>query len=225
MKVVTLKNEDSVTVSEIFRELVLKYSANDGTFRFVEVDIKEKTREHPNVFYRHMYLNFGSEVLIRKNSETLASIASFLGSDHATANHAVKKYKDEYSNTRFGFHKWYIRTYEFLREETMRLYTQGKVEEGLASLDMKAITKEEINVIEEYKKSHKLNQRKIAKLEDKVANYSEIQMSKDLENIRLREKIQELEKKLILSETNYKLIKSEHSEIYEKYKGKKNIKV
>jgi len=225
MKVVTLKNEDSVTVSEIFRELVLKYSANDGTFRFVEVDIKEKTREHPNVFYRHMYLNFGSEVLIRKNSETLASIASFLGSDHATANHAVKKYKDEYSNTRFGFHKWYIRTYEFLREETMRLYTQGKVEEGLASLDMKAITKEEINVIEEYKKSHKLNQRKIAKLEDKVANYSEIQMSKDLENIRLREKIQELEKKLILSETNYKLIKSEHSEIYEKYKGEKNIKV
>jgi len=225
MKVVTLKNEDSVTVSEIFRELVLKYSANDGTFRFVEVDIKEKTREHPNVFYRHMYLNFGSEVLIRKNSETLASIASFLGSDHATANHAVKKYKDEYSNTRFGFHKWYIRTYEFLREETMRLYTQGKVEEGLASLDMKAITKEEINVIEEYKKSHKLDQRKIAKLENKVANYSEIQISKDLENIRLREENQKLQKEITSLKTDNNVIRSEYREVYKKYKSQNNIKV
>ena len=225
MKVVTLKNEDSVTVSEIFRELVLKYSANDGTFRFVEVDIKEKTREHPNVFYRHMYLNFGSEVLIRKNSETLASIASFLGSDHATANHAVKKYKDEYSNTRFGFHKWYIRTYEFLREETMRLYTQGKVEEGLSALDMRAITKEEIDLIEELKKLNKSNEKKIKKLESTVSKYSEIQLSKDLENIRLREENEKLSNQITRLKSDNNIIRSEHSEIYKKYKSQNNIKV
>lgn len=225
MKADTLKNEDSVIISEIFRKLALEYSRNDGTFRSVEVDIKVKTRKHPNLFYRHMYLNFASDILIKKNSETLASTASFLESDHATANHAVDLFKYEYSDPKFSYHKWFMKTYDFLKEETMLLYTKGKVDESLAELNMKAITKEELDVIQELEKLNESKDSKIKNLEDKVSQYSDIQISKDLENIRLREENMKLKSENMMLKSDNKTIKSEFSEIYNKYKKQNKIEI
>ena len=225
MKAENLNNEDSLIISEIFRKLVLKYSIHDGTFRFVEVDIKEKSRKRPNRFYRHMYMIFGHEVLKKKNSETLATVGSFIGLDHASVNHAMNLFKEEYSSPNFSYHKWFMKTYDFLENETMRLYTRGKVEQELASLDMRAITKEEIDLIEELKKLNKSNEKKIKKLESTVSKYSEIQLSKDLENIRLREENEKLSNQITRLKSDNNIIRSEHSEIYKKYKAQNNIKV
>lgn len=225
MKNSNLKNSDSVLKSEIFREVVKDYSSKDGTFRNVKVDIKKKSREHPNVYYRHMYLNFGDDVLIRKNSETMASVASFLGADHATTNHAVKKFREEYSNKRFTYHKWYMRTSKYLHDETLRIYKSKRIEEELSEMDMKAIPREELDIIAEQKKLIDLLKSEVESLKDRDMSLTTVSLQKDVEIAKLKdqldkEKMETSYYKKEAKETNIKF-----KSFFNQFKKSKGIKI